>query len=566
MLLEKINDSIKIKKLTSVVYIACIICFFLFFVRRGFISLETNDDAFLAIIPSGWFGDYYPYTIHNNILIGYIIASITRVLPLHNWTTLFYLGLIITSYNLIGLVIIQKEGAIIGSSLSAIFCITTWLTLVNRMNYSKTGGVAIIVGCMALVYSLDNEWKKKEAFALGICGMGLLFIGALIRYKTCIAVVPYIIVFLCFLFMRVKKNSLRRIIPFAVVILVILFSWLFDFWIYHTDDEWRKFKEYNDVREQLMDYDVPTYQENEDEYKRLGLNENDYKMLITWQYADEEVFGIDTLKALLQYREERYPKELSISKIKKILELVIIGASAYQQIYVVLFVFIVCILTTRENKAYIWITVLLMLGELCYLRFVVRFLERAVMIPVIVALIMVMFFYKPDYQRIGLTTGLLVMIVIYSYFACGLDSTNNWQKSQVSMKDEVNKLYNELSENENNLYVWHIYTAYGNLDGSHDRFDSYAFGQHRNSVYSGGWPVPSPIMASISEKFGEKNNVFKLLAYNRNVYYVDYTDNPIDDIGIEMVEKYIQDHYDKDAKASLVKETGSFSIYSFCTQ
>ncbi len=267
---------------------------------------------------------------------------------------------------------------------------------------------------------------------------------------------------------------------------------------------------------------------------------------------------------MLKYREEKYPRILSIHRIKEILNLVIIGAGSYHQIYVVLFLFIVCFLSTRENRVYMLLSILLLLGELCYLRYVVRFLERSVMIPVVVTMVLIVFFYQPEYEMLTSLIITFALVVFFAYVGCGMADTDGWEDNHVNKKSEVNSIYQVLSLNENNLYVWHIFTASGNIDGGYDRFDSYAFGQHHNSVFSGGWPVPSPLMGRISQRFGEKNNVFKLLAYNHNVYYVEYTDNQIDDIGMGMVEQYIRDHYNENAKARLVEQSGIYSIYSFC--
>lgn len=60
-----------------------------------------------------------------------------------------------------------------------------------------------------------------------------------------------------------------------------------------------------------------------------------------------------------------------------------------------------------------------------------------------------------------------------------------------------------------------------------------------NVVLSGGWPIPSPAYMDIIEEYGNKRNLFKVLAENDNVYWVvpgDFEKDPF--------VYYMQYHYD----------------------
>lgn len=558
----RINENIKYKKTVCIIYISLVLGLLFYDVLGGYIGLETNDDTFLAIIPSGWLGGYYPYTIHNNIIIGYFLAAISRVLSMYNCTTLFYLGIMSVSFILLGIVIVEKKGAIIGGLFSFAFVATTWLSLLNRMNYSKSGALAIIVGCLTFAFSMEWDRTKNVRMLFEIIGLTLLIIGALVRYKTDLAFIPYIVILGVFFFAKHDKKNYKA--TFLAALLIIVFGWIFDYSVYHSDDYWKEYKEYNDIREQLMDYGIPEYYGNEDIYQQLGLNENDYEMLINWQYADEKVFSIDVFKSLLRYRKSIRPHFFSVYTLKLVLRRFISNIQIFPQIGVASLLCALAYFTTKGNKKKIIFLFCTMWLELVYLMYTGRTPERAVMIPVIATIPMLIFFYIPDTNKIGLISLSILLISIYCFCVCVLADNNELKKNELIIQKEVNDIYEKLSHEEDNLYVWHIFTASRNLTYSQDLFSGYPYGQHKNSVFSGGWLVPSPLMADISGRYGERNNVYKLLAFNPNVFYVVYTEDSINGIGADAIERYIRDHYNKDARATLVEKVGIYSIYSFC--
>ena len=90
------------------------------------------------------------------------------------------------------------------------------------------------------------------------------------------------------------------IIPFLFIFCIILGYSYFEenVWDVSTDEK-AYFKEYNDVRTQLVDYEVPSYEEHQEEYAALNLSSNDIMNLKRWCFADNEKFTLEILKKLL---------------------------------------------------------------------------------------------------------------------------------------------------------------------------------------------------------------------------------------------------------------------------
>ena len=71
----------------------------------------------------------------------------------------------------------------------------------------------------------------------------------------------------------------------------------------------------------------------------------------------------------------------------------------------------------------------------------------------------------------------------------------------------------------------------------------------------------TPIMANNAERFGEKNNPYKLLADLKNVYLVTLTGTDIND-----TLSYIRRHYNENAQAKCMAEINEVAIYRFAEE
>lgn len=62
------------------------------------------------------------------------------------------------------------------------------------------------------------------------------------------------------------------------------------------------FIEWNRARSSVMDYEMPDYHEYEKEYLNIGLSENDYYLLNTWNNFDPDFFTADRYEDLEKLR------------------------------------------------------------------------------------------------------------------------------------------------------------------------------------------------------------------------------------------------------------------------
>ena len=128
-------------------------------------------------------------------------------------------------------------------------------------------------------------------------------------------------------------------------------------------------------------------------------------------------------------------------------------------------------------------------------------------------------------------------------------------------KEEYRQFLSEISEKQENLYVWDIFAIERVLEGAYTPYEAFDQGVLSNSVYTGGWFVNTPIMADNAERFGEKNNPYKLLAESENVYLVTLAGMDIND-----TLSYIRRHYNENVQSQCIAELDEVAIYSFAEE
>ncbi len=510
---------------------------------------ESNDDRTLATIAGGFYGIFSPYTIYNNILQGYFLSRLYIVFSYVNWTTIYYLSLILISYFLIGCACIRKYGSYIGVALGSAFVGTTGVTIVCRMNYSKTGALAFMAGFFLTMTVLDKKGSRtKYDQILLIFSAFISILGGLVRVDSTIALVPFFFIGILYLYFKYKK-SMEKIIPLVIVGIILLLCWTFHYIVYMSNPIWREYFDYSTKVQNIIDYGVPSYEEHKTQYKELGLSENDLQCLNGWNYMDDQVFNQEVLSEILVIQSK--DKDSLIDVLINLLKLL----WDYKIYIIMITVLVAGVSVERELKkcCFASLIMLICLLELSYLSFKGRCIERACIIPLIASLICAMIIYeKKNNKRVA------VILLIFCSF-CGIASNvSTIERYQTPFKGIAIGLYQELSEQQDCLFVWNQLVDSSVCGLGFSPLDNFPKGGHRNSVMLGGWIARAPYISDISGNYGNENNVFELLAENPRVYYVS-----TEGIYCDVIEKYIQEHYNPKARCVQVGEILGFGIYSF---
>ena len=561
--MKMIDRKITVENLVAILWLLMVTASFILFFIYDYISFPTNDDMFISTIPSGIYGEHYIYICFSNILQGIFLSGLSRVFPICNWTIIVYIGCIYTSYIGIGVWTVKTKGALLGVCLSILFFLTTYDSLLHNMKSAKTGGG--LIGAVAMIFAHYTKYlfEKKSIIFLLISG-SMIFVGSLIRRDSIIAFLPFaMILSISVVLPSIYKKTdkvIKEILPWLILILVIVTAWMIDSLAYKANDEWNNYKEFNNVRDDFDDYGILNDETYQEIYEKTGWDSIDVKMLSTWHSADDEVFSKENLQKIISNKPS---KEYSFENIKQSLE------ETYKNIIksntmfnIILILTLVCGLANPQKLLLLIPNFLLMLAELVYLVFNGRYPERTTMVVFVYAFAVIVYTF-PKKEELTKTKNCLIAVALLIMVAVGLYNTdinkiigNNAR--EYSYKEEYRQFLSAISEHQENLYVWDIFAIERVLEGAYTPYEAFDQGVLSNSVYTGGWFVNTPIMANNAERFGEKNNPYKLLADSKKVYLVTLTDTDIND-----TVSYIRRHYNENVQAKCIAELGEVAIYRF---
>lgn len=562
----KITDrKITVEDMTAILWVFIVTVSFALFFKCDFISFEQNDDMFISTIPSGIYGEHYIYICFSNILQGIFLAGLSKILPICNWTIILYIGCIYTSYIGIGVWAVKTKGALLGGCLSILFFLTTYDSLLHNMNFSKTGGVLMSVGVVIFAHYTKKISGKKSIISLLISG-GMIFAGSLVRRDSIIAFLPFVMILIVSIVLQYKGRrikGIKEILPWLMLTLVIVTAWMIDSIAYKVNGEWKNYKEFNSVRANLDDYGMLDYETHQETYQKIGYNDIDVKMLSTWHSADDEVFSKENLQEIIQ---NKVKKEYSFENIKQSLKEMYNNVLKNNYLfYAVLGLTLVCGLADPKKLLLLIPNFLLMIAELGYLVFGGRCPERATLLVFMYAFSVIIYAFpkKEELKKAknGLIAAALLVMVAVGLYNMDINEIIENDAKEYAYKEEYRQFLSEISEHQENLYVWDIFAIERVLEGAYTPYEAFDRGVLSNSVYTGGWFVNTPIMANNAERFGEKNNPYKLLADSKNVYLVTLTRTDINDTLL-----YIRRHYNENAQAKCVAEINEVAIYYFAEE
>lgn len=563
--MKMIDRKITFEDLVAILWLLIITVSFILFFKYDYISFEQNDDMFISTIPSGIYGQHYIYNCFSNILQGIFLSGLSKILPICNWTIILYMGYIYISYVGIGVWAVEMKGAVIGGCLSVLFFLTTYDSLLHNMNFSKTGGVLMSVGAVIFAHYTNKLSEKNSIIFLLISG-SMMFLGSLIRRDSIIAFLPFVMTLIVAIVLQCKSRwnkAIKEILPWFILTLVIVTAWMIDSMAYKMNGEWRIYKEFNSVRANLDDYGILDYEAHEETYKKIGWDSVDVKMLSTWHSADDEVFCKENLQEIIQ---NKVKKEYSFENIKQSLKEMYNNVLKNNYLfYVILVLTLVCGLTNPKKLLLLIPNFLLMIAELIYLVFRGRYPDRATLLVFMYAFAVIVYTFPKKEEltkaKNGLIAAALLVMVAVGLYNMDINEIIENDAREYSYKEEYRQFLSEISEHQENLYVWDIFAIERVLEGAYTPYEAFDQGVLSNSVYTGGWFVNTPIMANNAERFGEKNNPYKLLADSKNVYLVTLTGTDIND-----TLSYIRRHYNENAQAKCIAEINEVAVYRFAEE
>ena len=564
---------------TAAVFLFCALIFavcLLFFVPRAL----NNDDRIIHAITAGAFGEYSAVTAHTNVLFAAVLSLLQQALPQTNWFAVTEILLCWLAFSLAGSVTVSNNAGLPGVSLA--FVLTVYAAPGFFLNIHNTKLVPVVAasGLISLIYGVS---RRRSFFA--VTGWMIALIASFIRLNAfLIGAVFAAGAGIAFLIIDERdcgqtrdisdkdnyreesreeekqgfrgwlKKKLRVIIAVFLFFVTAAGFAVADIVVTNSLTGGKYYREYNEARGMVSDFDMPGYDEFSDEFSVLGISKNDYLLLLEGNMADFEKFDTQTLLEIAKIGKAEASQGLTSRLLKSIV-------SAFHDIH---FLFAaaaaLCCMVFGTKKSLItasW-SVLALVICLLYLGFAGRVTHWVASGIYGSMLISVVSAARIKSGKTNLKTTIISAVLITAAAAAAVYSytplIGNYREG---FNRAAGELYTELGKNDENLYL--VDTATGLTNEIHRIFPTFSAipeGYFKNSYTLGGWDTASPAKNSILSRYGINESPYRALIERDNVFLVDTG-------GYDKKLSFIRENYDPGATMSLVDIIGGYYVFGF---
>lgn len=517
---------------------------------------ETNDDTGMAALASGAYGGETQYLVFINIIYGYFLKIFYFFIPNINWYSTFELLFSFLAFTIIGFVLLKKLGVKLGC-LTYIFLLALFYNeFYLVLQFTRVSMLCCISGFILFYYSIE----EAQSLMLKIIGALFVILGYLIRFGSFKCVILF--AFFLGIFSIFETNALQSVLKgdfsgikkyilnFGVLFLIIGVCIGIDYYTYNSDPEWKQYKEYTQLRAELADYGWPDYYENQKEFEKIGISENDYNLYKTANMADANVLSIETMQKIVDMKPDRM---FSVSNFLYNLKEYVFK---YNYLICILGIGVIGIIIGKnwmEKFMPIFIAILFF-GVLAYYDYLERVVPRVLFPTILVA--MVCQIYCFDSRRIKNiavnTTQMMVFSIVIVCVCAGNYRISH--KAATENRLDATVLYSILDNKEKKYVMDH--RVYGKNYRFFDAFYHVEKDWYKNQINFGGWLSRTPTLNSINENLGitdikefmiEDNEAFFVTSDNEalvkeyiieHTKYQDISYSIYDDGGICKIIKY----------------------------
>lgn len=269
---------------------------------------EVSDDFIVDSILSGAYGNGYDeHLLFSNILYGYFLKLLYQLIPVVSWYFVAQIAICFCSLWAVSYIILQKNNSYIGILVIIIFVSFFSDDLYILVQFTKTAVVAICAGGALMLYGI---WRCKKRRNIEILlGGGLALLGSMVRFNAMyIALVFLAIIMFRYIYQSCKIDRDRFKIFSAILICVGYVGCAFliyrtDGFIWNQNQEYKNYKIYNEQRASVTDVNSYGYDSVGNELEKIEISENDYDMINSWNFVDQDYFSTEKLKKIAEVKK-----------------------------------------------------------------------------------------------------------------------------------------------------------------------------------------------------------------------------------------------------------------------
>ena len=548
------------------------------------VKYEVSDDFMMEMVASGAYtGQPDPHIMFSNIILGWILSFFYRIFPNVSWFFLGQMFICLYSYLAITYILTHNLKPITATLILILLVSFTARDFYILPQFTKTAIAASMSGLSLLIWGVFRRKKWQ------ICVLGgvLALLGALVRQKAFYIAVAYAGIYaiyksVCVLFYKkwkIKDVITRAWFPGIILLLLVFTCGKVDDFSYKAESDYNYYREFSKVRSQIVDYTWVSYGECQEAFEKIGISENDYNMILGWDFADAKAFSLEKMNQVLDvvkiYRKNYHPKIMDAFRMIKDRQL------HYAIALCCMILGIVCICL---NWRRIWLPVMaasITGGFLVYFYCLGRWVYRVEFGFFYCAAILIICFCNLSFSNKHLNIGLYAIIVIASFLQAPYYMLNqNWKNMDTSeyralvdnifyyswnydpakyptvvMPVKIRPAFLSLiNENTDNLYLLDFNTCIQTFYYDFSVFQSSRVSFPKNVFYFAGVTEYHPsVQAYLSER--QCDNLMNALLKD-NVYFVSNDSE-------KMILQFFQEHGKKNVHMLFVNEIDGYQIWKY---
>ena len=526
---------------------------------------ETNDDVLMSKFVDGQMGEKSAYIPFINIVLGFFLKLLYTIGGEElNWYSISMYALMLAAFTAMTWVLLMRFRPLGAWSMAAVILMTVGLNSYLYPCFSKTCAVAAAGGLCLMLQAMGDGLDKPKRLPL-VLGLAMAVMGFLWRYEEFFAVAalmaPVGLLQVLELLRKTRGEKPRQRLgrvwryarPFLLLLGLVLLLFGLDRFLW-TRGDYAFFTEYNDARSMLVDFStVPDYDQMQQVYDSLDMDENAVYFLKNWSFYDTEKFSLEKIRAVLDARDSVVPNPspgecLGIFLDKALPGLA--GTLAGMGFALMMMLWLAC----GRHRWQDWLGLGISFGffGLIYLLMIYqnRYLANRVDMGLLLALLLTMSFLMDEakLRNDRLFCALLMALAL----AVGLYTNKNVCKrsDQYDVEDKSAKkaAIEQLLADEEHLYLCKVWSIDHEL---YTPLETAPAGFADRIVLLGGWSLYHPSIEHVLEAY-EIENPYPDMIGNEQVRLIDSD--------VERTLAYLREYYDPDAQAEPVEplstETG----------
>ena len=497
---------------------AVMVCAVLFLVPMAI----NNDDFVIHAITSGAYGEASAITVHTNVVLGWLLVVLQRIIPAINWfSTLEFLSLFM-AFSLLSAMIVLQNRSYFGASLALFMTVVIAPGFYNELHNTKLSPLLAAVGLLAVYFAIST---RRGLFFL--FGALLALFSSFLRLHAFLTGAAFAAGVLFLLEIPAEKGlrawfvaQKRIIVGFGVVFAVITAFAVTDILIVSADPDGSEYREYNRVRGEISDFQIPDYQLHKSEYEALGISENDYWLIDEWNFADTEKFDIETLSAIAAMNEKP-----DFGAVVSSLFETLSGELRSVYFLSMLILTVLGFAVSKKNRrlSFVWIIVAycLCLFYLCYIGRTPRWVTAGISGAGIAAAA----FFTALSERCRAVLARRATFVTVCVLSLSLTAVlygSELGSYQNGFNREAGKIYGALNERGDKLYLMDQATSPANaIHRIQPTFSALPKGIFENVYVLGGWDTESAVKNAALTRQGVTGSPYRALLEQDDVFLVD---------------------------------------------